>query len=638
MKMTKRRQTPIFLILGCGACVLAAIVFVANILALVHRKNVSDEKEISIGVFFNEENQLDREFLKTIHQCVRDILEESEERKRVVVYKRNFSETEDEYFDRLYENGVRFYFGVSQDGATKIALKNITHDEVALIASPLYQGDQPNLRSLQPNSMMISSAYLSLINSSLEDTESLQVVPVMRDSEAGEDLYSSMVTSARHYPKLSLTNPLVYSRSNYSRSDAFQVVNSLGATEAGSVILALSTDILPDILSVTHINPELSTRHWVAVSASQLAPDLRAGGRGRSLSLDTRLTTLAYLGHSEDENLRQKFLRSSDTSESSSSIYVNWLLYKAVWNTAMNNQGIVKDDQVHDDIFVSLSLKTNNDVHTVPEMPWFAEEVVTQTGENVVVDQIKSVNIDLGAIWESVQPQCSEAMLHYSSPGGLYLGPASLSFPLTEDTELEAGVLIAPLTSEVSISVTCRDEMITFSCKPRETPGDITEDVSCETRTGDIRRGRELDGEETEVSDKLSSVIHSSKKTTEDFIQDAAENFNSIIGSWQKLTPSVVGCFSSLAGKNSYYQAYSIIKNHTGRGERYPFHDSCNIIKLYHLSVLFLPGCDFCYYFLATYNLTVTPAACSSSCSLGVVGSCTSLITTSVANTFGGEK
>merc|ERR1740129_806234 len=193
VKMTKRRQTPISLILGCVACVLAAIVFIAAILALVHRKNVSSEEtEISIGVFFNEENQLDREFLKTIHKCVRDIFEESEERKRIVVYKRYISETEEESFDRFYHIGVKFYFGVSQDGARKIALKNITHDELTLVASPLYQGNQQNLLSLQPDPMRISSAYLSLINSSLEDTESLRVVPVMKDSEgeSGEDLYS----------------------------------------------------------------------------------------------------------------------------------------------------------------------------------------------------------------------------------------------------------------------------------------------------------------------------------------------------------------------------------------------------------------------------------------------------------------
>ena len=547
------------LILGCVSCVLAALVFVAAILSLVTREH-SSEGVITIGVLFNEENELEREFIKTIHQSVKDIFEESEQRKRIVVYKRNISETEDNAFDRLYQIGVRLYFGVSQDAAKKIAAKNITHDEVALVASPLYQGTQPHLRSLQPDTKVTSSAYLSLISSTIGDKETIRVVPVMRDTEGekGEDLYSLLVSSARHYPRLRLTNPLVYSRSNYSRSDAFQVVNSLGDTEPGSVILALSTDILPDILSVTHINPELNTRRWVAVSASHLASDLQAGGRGRSLSLDTRLTTLAYLGHSEDEDLRQKYLRSSDASESGS-VYVKWLQYKAVWDVVTkshHSQSIVNDgDQVHNDIFVSLSLKTNHDVHTLPDLPWLAEEVVTLTGENVVVDKIKSVNINLEAIWESVQPQCVEARLHYSAPGGLYMGPASVSIPLTDDGELEAGVLIAPLISEVSMSVTCRDEIITFSCKPRQTSTDSPGDVGCETRTGEMRRGRDLDElrevEEKEVSAELASVIHSSKKTTEDFLQDASENFDSIIGSWQKLTPSVVGCFSSLAGQKS---------------------------------------------------------------------------------------
>ena len=167
------------------------------------------------------------------------------------------------------------------------------------------------------------------------------------------------------------------------------------------------------------------------------------------------------------------------------------------------------------------------------------------------------IRINLGAIWESVQPQCAEARLHYSAPGSLYMGPASLSMPRTEDGELEAGVLIAPLIFEVSMSVTCRDEIIKFSCKPRQTSTDSPGDVGCETQTGEMRRGRDLDElrevEEKEVSAELSSVIHSSKKTTEDFLQDAAENFDSIIGSWQKLTPSVVGCFSSLAGQKSTF-------------------------------------------------------------------------------------
>ena len=179
------------LILGCVACVLAVIVFVAAMLSLVFREHTSSQEEIDIGVLFNEANDLEREFLKTIHQSVGDIFEESQQRKRIVVYKRNISETEENAFDRLYKIGVRLYFGVSPDAAKKIAAKNITHDEVVLVPSPLYQPSTDLYhRSLQPDMRVTSSAYLSLINSSDDDAESIRVVPVMRDPEkkSGDDL------------------------------------------------------------------------------------------------------------------------------------------------------------------------------------------------------------------------------------------------------------------------------------------------------------------------------------------------------------------------------------------------------------------------------------------------------------------
>ena len=45
-------------------------------------------------------------------------------------------------------------------------------------------------------------------------------------------------------------------------------------------------------------------------------------------------------------------------------------------------------------------------------------------------------------------------------------------------------------------------------------------------------------------------------------------------------------------------------------------------------------GCDYCMYFLTTYNLTVSPAACVGGCSLGTFASCSSLIGTSFVNTY----
>ena len=45
-------------------------------------------------------------------------------------------------------------------------------------------------------------------------------------------------------------------------------------------------------------------------------------------------------------------------------------------------------------------------------------------------------------------------------------------------------------------------------------------------------------------------------------------------------------------------------------------------------------GCDYCMYFLTTYNLTVSPAACVGGCSLGTFASCSALVGTSFVNTY----
>ena len=49
-------------------------------------------------------------------------------------------------------------------------------------------------------------------------------------------------------------------------------------------------------------------------------------------------------------------------------------------------------------------------------------------------------------------------------------------------------------------------------------------------------------------------------------------------------------------------------------------------------------GCDFCIYYLSTYNLTATPAACIGGCSLGTFGSCSKLVANSIVETFDLKK
>merc|ERR1719229_1587624 len=47
-----------------------------------------------------------------------------------------------------------------------------------------------------------------------------------------------------------------------------------------------------------------------------------------------------------------------------------------------------------------------------------------------------------------------------------------------------------------------------------------------------------------------------------------------------------------------------------------------------------IAGCDFCLYFFATYNVSAHPNVCVGGCSLSTIGSCSSLVGTSMMETY----
>ena len=56
---------------------------------------------------------------------------------------------------------------------------------------------------------------------------------------------------------------------------------------------------MPEILSLTHVNPILKDRRWFAVGAAQYENDITAGFRGRRMASKVSLTTLTYLGNED---------------------------------------------------------------------------------------------------------------------------------------------------------------------------------------------------------------------------------------------------------------------------------------------------------------------------------------------------
>ena len=67
------------------------------------------------------------------------------------------------------------------------------------------------------------SAYLALINSSLPHQDDVYLVPVMKDHPDDNDVYTQLLSGAKMFPRIRLITPIVFTITEYTRSDAFQV-------------------------------------------------------------------------------------------------------------------------------------------------------------------------------------------------------------------------------------------------------------------------------------------------------------------------------------------------------------------------------------------------------------------------------
>lgn len=138
--------------------------------------------------------------------------------------------------------------------------------------------------------------------------------------------------------------------------------------------------------------------------------------------------------------------------------------------------------------------------------------------------------------------------------------------------------LILPAQRGISVSLQCSlQASITAHCVPRKfNQGSLT-----------CRMASESTPSTAAVKSKRSIVDSNGSLAT--LWKDWNKNVKPI---WSDLAPSVFTCAASLA------------------------------------------GCDFCFYYLATYNLSVAPAACVGGCSLSTFGSCSGVISTSIIKTL----
>ena len=158
--------------------------------------------------------------------------------------------------------------------------------------------------------------------------------------------------------------------------------------------------------------------------------------------------------------------------------------------------------------------------------------------------------------------------------------------------------LVLPATGGISLTVGCikriKNETKTYNsvytCVPKQY--DVG-NLSCITLKNQLREG--YGSRKTRNTRALSTTINEFLNFTH-FSKLIKENSSHAISialkNTRKLLPNIMSCGASVA------------------------------------------GCDYCMYFLTTYNLTVSPAACVGGCSLGTFASCSSLLGTSFVNTY----
>ena len=159
--------------------------------------------------------------------------------------------------------------------------------------------------------------------------------------------------------------------------------------------------------------------------------------------LETRVTTLAYLGQ-ESEGVRRNnyFSKVFQGNQAPASIYANWQVYRDVWKLisneddeasekAENKNSTLKSDN-DNDLFISMSLKTDTDVSTVPDLPWFVDNIIIASDDRIMVTDIKTINLDLGDIFNSVSGTCIDPQMEYVTSDNIYFGNISLSYKLNK--------------------------------------------------------------------------------------------------------------------------------------------------------------------------------------------------------------
>ena len=487
---------------------------------------------------------------------------------------------------------------VSSSGTREEAVRGLEEEGVSVILpSPSQTRLQVGGQEVEVgvSHRVTALAYLHTINMTSR-TELLHVLPILRNDSQSLEMLQQLELQADLYPRLSLLPGVIHSPTLYTRSDTQDLVAAIirqCVLVSQCDILVISLDHL-DLLLQASLRTSLALSRWWVVEATQHEAAITAA---ISKAAQPTILTVEYVGHKREQFIMERFLASQRPLQGS--VYREWAAYNTMvrlhrvladlrasrqdW-TDLNIEKSLSREAVEDrqDRFVLMSYKgQQTEVVTVPDIDWLMLGVLEVTKTDLLYNEMRSLSLtrqEVERMYEREKAECPEPEFVVSVTGSGVTPPADLQYSLLTLPE----VLILPVSGQVKLSLYCPATTINYTCslgsQPRENR-DARGDMTCVLRRLVRRHKRGL-------TEEMSKIRTSVRGVVED---------------WQDLTPSVIGCYSSIAG---------------------------NVTQAGTLSLpLSLSGCDFCFYFFASYNLSVSPGVCTPGCLMGTVGSCATLLT-----------
>ena len=580
--------------------------------------------------------------VEDINQSVRGL---SPKPPFVHLYELTSKETVIEDFQRLYnKEEVRVFIAASKTSLDEVKTfvreNNADYSEAVIVSlitdiAATASEANDNVFIATADAKREAQGYLALIAANNPSNKTLDVVPVWENQPYVASFYDLYRMEAEARPDLNIrfTLPVTYEASKYPRSDGMQAVSEISSRlvlHPDAHILFLTSSRLREVIDASQMNKALTTvkssnagRRWYArglVEDEAVLNDLEMSAR--DFAQHTSLTTLSFMASTDTLEAVEMLKRSMDRdlslyrhqqlpphrerkAASSAQTYLRAKAYSLVYSlhksftTSVLFQKSIKDTLKNDTtttsekdgtmVLASLAFHGKRP-QILPLTNWMVSHLITfrnnpptesdpmfDTSTNVTVEAVHTYPLPrkelqglMGGGLERPSEECVRPRIRLWLHPSIIMPQVSLEF---NDFNQIPEMMVLPAQKGISVTFECSAKAsISAYCIPTKfNRGQLTCKLASEVGGPSIAASRSK-------RSAAAAIFENFKKDVKPL--------------WSALTPDVFSCTASVA------------------------------------------GCDFCMYYLGTYNLTAPPAACIGGCSLSTFGSCSKLVVNSFVKTF----